>query len=127
MIKKNLCKKIIFLILCMLFINLISISLINSLDNPLLIVCGGNNELIIGCLNSQDLIFLGGLPNKILEGDQSLGSEKPKEVIIPPPIIIKEKSFLSLFFTDVLEIFIILILIIFICWLIFFRKIFKRS
>lgn len=75
-------KYLILIVLIMLVL-----PLINSLDNSIPISCGGNSEVLIGCLNSQDLVFLGNLVTSPSEkGGQQISPEvQPEKEIVYVP------------------------------------------
>ena len=118
-----------------LFIISFSINLVNALNSDLIIPCGGSENIIIGCLNSEDLFFIGSL---IEEAEIPTGGQQPDLPEEPEPIIIEKEvppPFISLTnlnqflmskgFTQ-LEIYIFEIFVFggFFCW---FIIIYKRS
>ncbi len=72
------------LIVCLVFL----IPLVSALDNSLPIICGGNDKILIGCLNSQDLIFLGNaVPTNPGGQGGGITPEVPEEIpIVKPPV-----------------------------------------
>jgi hypothetical protein len=73
-----------FLLFILLSISL-SLPLVLSLDSNLPIACGGDGEnIIIGCLNTLDLIYLGAVPIVIPSGGQQLEPEitPEKEIVV---------------------------------------------
>ena len=100
-------KKLIFLLI------LLALPLISSMDSQLIVPCGGDEELIIGCpISDEQLIFLGGVP----PGGAGGVAYVEEEVPFIPPEEGKFKNFLMTFlFSDwILIIGIILAILLFI-------------
>jgi len=112
-------------ILSTLFIGIFLISFISSFsDAELPQICGGDSELLIGCLGDEELVFLAGeVPTEYREGlrlpievEEEIPTEEPKIPLFLFTIV----SFLGIsgediiFFEAIMIFFLLLILFIFI-------------
>lgn len=68
---------------------LVVINSINALDPQLPQICGGDDQLLIGCIGDEEITFLAGLP--VEEGSFSLASTSPDYVHAPTIIPVIEE------------------------------------